>query len=492
MIKAVIFDLDDTLYPEIEYVESGFKTVSEYLLKKGYKNYYNELLALFEEDKKEVFNRLIEKNGLDVDVKDMIEIYRNHIPEINFYEDVEPFLEYLKNNNIKIGIITDGRPEGQKAKLKALKCYEIFDNIIITDELGGIEFRKPNPLAFEKMAENLNLQYEEMLYIGDNPEKDFDIKKYHSVNTVQINREGRIHYEKISCPSDLEISVLNKEIILSFNNKSLVKDLREIQLKILKELDRFCKENNLRYYLAWGTLLGAIRHKGFIPWDDDIDIFMPYKDVKQFEKIAFKLNDDFFFQTHDTDPEYVASISRIRLNNTSLKEIQFVGKNIHHGVFIDIYPLYGAGKTRFKRIIQMINAALSCLYLWKEPIKNHGAFLKYVTSIILKITPKKWYEKIYEHNLKHLSKYDYDTSEIVYPVTGNPKSVKKFYEKNWFGEGKKVEFENELFTVPLDYHNLLTKAYGDYMTLPSEEKRCFHHTFVEFDFYKGVTKKNKE
>ena len=196
MIKAVVFDLDDTLYPEMEYVQSGFKAVSEYLLKKGYQNCFSQLMDLFEKDKKEVFNRLIEKNGLEIDAQDLIDIYRNHIPDIHFYEDVKPFIAYLKNNNIKIGIITDGRPEGQKAKLKVLNCYEIFDdNIIITDELGGIEFRKPNPLAFEKMAENLNLQYEEMIYIGDNPEKDFDISAKYPIKTVWVKRKDGIYIQ---------------------------------------------------------------------------------------------------------------------------------------------------------------------------------------------------------------------------------------------------------------------------------------------------------
>lgn len=194
MIKAVVFDLDDTLFPEMEYVKSGFRAVADFLIRETNKDYYEELIKLFEKDKKDVFDRLIKNNGIKIEVKELIDIYRNQKPTIRFYDDVLPFVNELKAKGIKTGIITDGRPEGQRAKLEALKCYSIFDKIIITDELGGIEYRKPHPLSYEKMAESLNVNYDEMMYIGDNPSKDFGISEVYPIKTVWVKREGkRIH-----------------------------------------------------------------------------------------------------------------------------------------------------------------------------------------------------------------------------------------------------------------------------------------------------------
>lgn len=210
MIKAVVFDLDDTLFPEIDYVKSGFRAVAEFLLKEISVDCYDELIRLFEEDQKDVFDRFITNNDLDIETKKLIDIYRNHKPIIMFYDDVMPCINELKSKGIKTGIITDGRPEGQRAKLEAFDCYNIFDKIIITDELGGIEYRKPHPLAFEEMAESLNVNYGEMIYVGDNPSKDFGISKVHPVKTVWIRRkDSRIHRDaKITCRPDIIVKDL--------------------------------------------------------------------------------------------------------------------------------------------------------------------------------------------------------------------------------------------------------------------------------------------
>ena len=100
-------------------------------------------------------------------------IYRYQIPDIHLYAGVKELLRELKGQGFLLGIITDGRPEGQRAKIKALDLEGMVDHIIVTDELGGAEFRKPNPLAFETMKEKLDVEYSEMCYVGDNINKDF-------------------------------------------------------------------------------------------------------------------------------------------------------------------------------------------------------------------------------------------------------------------------------------------------------------------------------
>ncbi len=201
MIKAVIFDLDDTLISENEYVKSGLEVVSRYLEKKYMKNtqtIYKELLNCYEENKKNIFNRWLEKNQIKYtseEIEEIIKIYRCHKPKIQFYCDVIPTINKLKEKNIKIGIITDGYIETQKSKLNALNANKIFDEIILTDELGK-EYWKPNPKGFEIIMKKLNVKFEEMMYVGDNPEKDFFIGNIYPITCIRIYRNNGIYRYK--------------------------------------------------------------------------------------------------------------------------------------------------------------------------------------------------------------------------------------------------------------------------------------------------------
>lgn len=195
MTKAVIFDLDDTLVSERQYVVSGFRHIAQYINNR-YKISENEafmvLMDLSNEDPKNVFNRFLDKYKIDYTkeiILNLIEEYRNHYPQINFYEDVIPCVTKLKLNNIKVGIITDGYLNAQRQKLKAIKAYDYFDEVIITDELGP-EYWKPHPKAFEIMCDKLDVEFHEMVYVGDNPEKDFYIGKIHPITTIRVLRDG--------------------------------------------------------------------------------------------------------------------------------------------------------------------------------------------------------------------------------------------------------------------------------------------------------------
>lgn len=202
MIKAVVFDLDDTLISEKEYIKSGYREIAKYL-NQTYKidntnKIYDKLFELFKQDSKYVFNRILDCYNIEYNeeiIKKLIKIYREHVPDINFYDDVIPCLNKLKGNNIKLGIITDGYIETQRAKLNKLQAYELFDYIIITEELGR-KFWKPNPKAFEIMKEKLNVGFDEMMYIGDNPKKDFYISKIYPIKTVRIVRKNSVYEDE--------------------------------------------------------------------------------------------------------------------------------------------------------------------------------------------------------------------------------------------------------------------------------------------------------
>lgn len=165
-IDAVIFDLDDTLYSEKQYIRSGYKKIAEYF---NIPDMEEEMWNCFENGGKAI-DEVLKAHGLISKKEQALYIYRFQEPKISLYSGVGELLIRIKKKK-KIGIITDGRPEGQRAKLKALNIN--VDKMIITDELGGAEYRKPNPKAFEIMQKELNTEFEKMVYIGDNIKKDF-------------------------------------------------------------------------------------------------------------------------------------------------------------------------------------------------------------------------------------------------------------------------------------------------------------------------------
>jgi HAD superfamily hydrolase (TIGR01549 family) len=165
-IKGVIFDLDDTLYSEKEYVKSGYKAVSNYL-----GGEYEDKLWDFFEAGKPAIDELLKELGRENEKAEVLKVYRSHKPDIHLYPGVVEMIEELKAKRIKVGIITDGRPEGQRNKLEALGLD--VDDVIVTDELGGIQFRKPCDIAFRIMMARWRLNPADIVYVGDNPAKDF-------------------------------------------------------------------------------------------------------------------------------------------------------------------------------------------------------------------------------------------------------------------------------------------------------------------------------
>ncbi len=198
MIKLVIFDLDDTLISEFEYIKSGYRAVVRELFKKYNlleNETYDRLMSLFSEDSKNVFNRLLDEYGISyekADILKLLKVYREHMPEISFFDDVIPTVTMLKKQGIKLGIITDGYAVTQTNKLKAVGADKYFDEIIITDLLGK-EFWKPHPKSFEIMKEKFKVDWDEMVYVGDNPEKDFYISKTYPIKTVRILRDNSVY-----------------------------------------------------------------------------------------------------------------------------------------------------------------------------------------------------------------------------------------------------------------------------------------------------------
>ncbi len=198
MIKVVVFDLDDTLISEKEYIKSGFTHISKLLSLKFNiepKYIYISLLDLFEESTLNVFNRIYEKYNVEYckdDILNLVNEYRNHIPNIKLFDDVLEVFNELKNRGIKLGMITDGYKETQRNKINVLELEKYIDYIIVTDELGK-EFWKPHQKSFIMMKEYFNVEYGEIAYLGDNIKKDFKAGNELGMLTIKINREDSVY-----------------------------------------------------------------------------------------------------------------------------------------------------------------------------------------------------------------------------------------------------------------------------------------------------------
>ena len=134
-------------------------------------------------------------------------------------------------------------------------------------------------------------------------------------------------------------------------NEKEIEKLKEVEFELLCEFDRVCRKNNLTYFLFGGSLLGAVRHGGFIPWDDDIDVVMPREDLNKLEKISHKVFDNkYFFQSSETEKGYPLMVAKLRKNGTIFEELAMTETQSHKGIFIDVFPLDKLDVSNEKKI----------------------------------------------------------------------------------------------------------------------------------------------
>ena len=277
-------------------------------------------------------------------------------------------------------------------------------------------------------------------------------------------------------------------------------DLQQVQLNILKEFIRVCKKHNLTYYLVGGTCLGAVRHKGFIPWDDDIDVGLPRKDYDKF----IELQDEFkgtglFIQTYKSDPKYIYNYAKLRDSRTTYIENYYKTIQINHGVWIDIFPIDGMSK------------------IVKDPIKFKGkvkrtwfnVFLEYPWSMRRKFSKRTFFKDLglnliailffwtncFHYRNKHVdrvvTKIKYDDAVLVGNYFGT-NAKKEAMPKEIFEEGSKGIFEGVEVSLPKDADRYLTLLFRDYMKLPPLDKQVGHHYNSGYSLTQGYEEYIKE
>lgn len=263
-----------------------------------------------------------------------------------------------------------------------------------------------------------------------------------------------------------------------------LKDIKIIEVDILKEFISVCEKLGLQYYLMGGTMLGAVRHKGFIPWDDDIDVGMPRADYEIFlSKAQDMLPKNLFVQSFETDSDYVANFAKIRRSDTTFVEIAWKKRKMNHGVYIDVFPLdYYPDDENGRKQFSKKNR-IYARRLFAEYCLENITFKYNLISVLLKIA--------YPSTGKVLKKRDQlfksvSPSDMIANYCG-AWGQKEIVPAEWYGEGVLLEFEGIQVRVPKEYDKWLTQVYGDYMQLPPEEKRIPRHTVEFIDLEKSYT-----
>lgn len=272
-----------------------------------------------------------------------------------------------------------------------------------------------------------------------------------------------------------------KEKIMQ-NRDILIEQVWKIELDILQVVHNVCVENGLKYTLAYGTLIGAIRHGGFIPWDDDIDIMMPRNDYNTLLKIWKDVAPtDYIIQDYNTDEDYTNNFAKVRKNNTTFLQFEEEKtKHYHKGIFIDIFPGDRVASGKVNCSIQYLAFAVNLLYSRGYPSGASG-IMGAIERILLS-TKKENYIKRRQKAEKVMCRWnDKETSDFVFPCTIS--CCTHYYPANMFTDLATISFSGKEFCITKEYDRVLRVEYGDYMKLPPEKERVWKHHPLQIDFF---------
>ena len=259
---------------------------------------------------------------------------------------------------------------------------------------------------------------------------------------------------------------------------------KKIAYDVLCYFKHVCQRENLKYYLAYGTLIGAVRHDGFIPWDDDIDVWMPRKDYDRLITLINNYNnDDFEFLHYTNNEKYYFPWLKICSKKTEIVPSRFMSGLIY-GSSIDIFPLdefYCNNENEAFEFIKMINNKYmnyyrklkpytNGIYFWKKPLKIIFKKIYFIFSKIFCIN-----KAIFLNDLeKYIRKKENDNANYMACIFA---FKPMYFEKKWFKEEVLKKFEDDFFVIPKDYDYILKRIYGEYMKLPPKEQQVIQHTY---------------
>ena len=265
--------------------------------------------------------------------------------------------------------------------------------------------------------------------------------------------------------------------------------LQEKCLEMAEYFVQFCKENHLLCYLCGGGAIGTLRHKGFIPWDDDLDFFMPRKD---YEKLAqlWPQNADSRYQLSKSNENYIDRNLFITIRDTQTTCIKPYQQDldIPHGLALDVLPLDYYPANELSRKKQVIAALVYSLFCAQTIPEKHGGMMKWGSQVLLALIPsKKLRYKIWKKAEAEMTKYTKEESDGITELCSGPYYMKKKYLISSFEDALWLPFEETELPIPVGYDAYLKTAFGDYMTPPPVEKQVAHHDAVLIDLEKSYT-----
>lgn len=260
------------------------------------------------------------------------------------------------------------------------------------------------------------------------------------------------------------------------------KELRNLQavlLEMLLEIDRVCKKNGINYNLFMGTMLGAVRHGGFIPWDDDLDVAMLRSEYERFREACRRDLDQsrFFYQDHTTDPHYRWGYARIRRKDTEFVRLGQEHMKMRTGIFLDIFPMDSTPDFAPLRALHCFYCFVLRKLLYAEAgRKSGGTAALRAWYTLLNVAPHMWVFRRLEKLSRTRKKTDL-VRILAFPL---PRGRTFGYLWKWFEDLEDIKFEGYMFPSIKDYDGFLKFNYGDYMQLPPPEERMCCHPAAKF------------
>lgn len=257
---------------------------------------------------------------------------------------------------------------------------------------------------------------------------------------------------------------------------------KAVLLELLQEFDRICKKHNIPYVVFCGTALGAVRHQGFIPWDDDLDVSMLRSDYERFLQVAPKeIKEQYYLQAEFSEHWYM-HFSKLRKNNTTfLEKFYPKDKKMHQGIYIDIFPCDNASDKEWVRKLQFYASRIALAKtIYKRGYESSSKKKKFFMACCSLLPIKPFHSFAMGAKKKN--------SKCVHTFLSCTSRYKKgIYQRTWFTETVEMQFENMKVPVSAHYDKLLTVLYGNYMELPSEEDRKIKEHAVLIDTERNYT-----
>lgn len=268
-------------------------------------------------------------------------------------------------------------------------------------------------------------------------------------------------------------------------NKMVIEEVKKCEYRLLCDIDDICRENKLRYTLCGGTLLGAIRHKGFIPWDDDIDIAMPRPDYNSFIEIVNNENTKMKVICFNSDKKFKDLYAKVYDPKTHIEETSVNRFGFECGVYVDLYPIDGLGDTYESALLQFKKSSIHRELLnaanWKsfKRSKTHAWYYELIRFPFYCITRFINADKLIEKIERTYISNEFDSSRYVAIVSGSYRE-KEILPYDIYKDYIYIDFENRQFSAIKRYDEYLSNIYGDYMQLPPIEKQVTHHSFKAY------------